>query len=217
MRRIYKIIGSMLIIGVLIAGIGSGVAFAEYSAFEYGGEIVLEGSERFTKTLKYKVSVNGDTSKETEELKEISSEETEREAEISNTEKVEEYKQDKETGGNKVLNIILNHFYTVVEDPSVPKDMVYFEISYLSDNQDVKPEIITEYLMETEEFIHVDSGFQYNDFRNLIRAKDLILSDLKNHKISDYRMDHVEMIEVQVNPEADFDLSINGDSFENDY
>ena len=91
MRKIYKIVGSMLVIGVLIAGIGSGVAFAEYSAFEYGGETVLEGIERFTKTLKYKVSVNGDTSKETEEseeITEVSSEETEREAETSNTEKV---------------------------------------------------------------------------------------------------------------------------------
>ena len=101
MRKIYKIVGSMLVIGVLIAGIGSGVAFAEYSAFEYGGETVLEGSERFTKTLKYKVSVNGDTSKETEEseeITEVSSEETEREAETSNTEKVREYKQDKDFG-----------------------------------------------------------------------------------------------------------------------
>ncbi len=220
MRKIYKIVGSMLAIGVLIAGIGSGVAFAEYSAFEYGGETVLEGSERFTKTLKYKVSVNGDTSKETEEseeITEVSSEETEREAETSNTEKVEEYKQDKAAEGKKVLGIALDHFYTVIEDPSVPKNMVYFEISYLSDNQDVKPEIITQYLMGTEEFIHVDCGFQYNDFRALIRAKDLILSDLKNHKISEYQIDRIESIEVQVNPEADFDLSINGDRFENDY
>ncbi len=220
MRRIYKIAGSMLVIGVLIAGIGSGVAFAEYSSFEYGGKTVLEGSERFTKTLKYKVSAKGVTSREiekSEETTEISIEETEHEGETSTTEKTEGYKQEKAAEGKKVLNIILNHCNTLVEDPSVPKDMVYFEISYLSDNQDVKPEIITQYLMETEEVIHVDCDFQYNDFRNLMRAKDLILSDLKNHKISDYQMDKIEFTEVRVNPEADFDVSINGDRFDNAY
>lgn len=214
MRKIYKIIGSMLIIGVLIAGIGSGVAFAEYSAFEYGGESFLEGSERFTKVLKYKVSANGDTSKtmeRSEETTEVSFKETEQGDEASNT------VEDKDVKEKKILNIALYNLYTVVEDPSVPKDMVYFEISYLSDNQDVKPEIITQYLTETEEFIHVDCGFQYSDFRDLIRAKDLILSDLKNHKISDYQMDKIENIEIQVNPEADFDLSINEDRFENGY
>ena len=211
MRRIYKIIGSMLIVGVLIAGIGSGVVFAEYSAFEYGGESVLEGSERFTKILKYKVTVNEDASKKMEgkkETTEVASEETEQEDETSDAVKNQDVK------GKKTLYIALDHFYTVVEDPSVPKDMVLCKISYLSDNQDVKPGIITQYLMETEEFIHVDCGFQYNDFRDVMRAKDLILSDLKNHKISDYQLDKIEDIEVQVNPEADFNLSINGEQFE---
>lgn len=212
MRKIYKIIGSLLIVGVLIAGVGSGVAFAEYSAFEYGGESVLEGSERFTKVLKYKVSADKNASKKKEdgeESTETSFEEVEQQDEASNALKDEDVK------GKKILHVALDHCYTVVEDPSVPKDMVYFEISYLSDNQDVKPEIITQYLMEKEEVVHVDCGFKYNDFRDVMRAKDLILSDLKNHKISDYQLDKIEDIEVQVNPEADFDLSINGDLFEN--
>ena len=61
MRKIYKVIGGMLMVGVLVTGIGSGVAFAEYSAFEYGGETLLEGSERFTKTVEYKVSKEEDS------------------------------------------------------------------------------------------------------------------------------------------------------------
>lgn len=61
MRRIYKIIAGMLIVGVLVTGIGSGVAFAEYSTFEYGGEAFLEDSEYFIKTVEYKVPEEEDS------------------------------------------------------------------------------------------------------------------------------------------------------------
>lgn len=67
MRKIYKIIGGMLIIGTLVAGIGSGVAFAEYSTFEYGGETLLEGSSRFSKTLEYRVPAKNIDTAQTEE------------------------------------------------------------------------------------------------------------------------------------------------------
>lgn len=45
---------------------------------------------------------------------------------------------------------------------------------------------------------------------DIMRAKDLILSDLKNHKISDYQVDRVEKIEISINPKADFTMNING-------
>lgn len=218
MRRIYKIAGSMLVAGVLIAGIGSGVAFAEYSSFEYGGEAVLTGSERFTRTLEYKVSTDGDVTEKVEqpqETTEVSNEATEQEIASPNIEETQEDGQSKEpdtgTEEKRMLNIRLDYYpYTVVEDSSVPKDIVYFEISYLTDNQNIKPEIIVENSAATEEFIYLDYDFQYNDFRDMMRVKDPILSDLKNHKISNYQLDKIELIKVWVNPDADFDMYING-------
>lgn len=65
MRKIHKIIGGMLVAGVLIAGIGSGVAFAEYSNFEYGGEKVLENSKYITKTVNYQVPAQGNAEAKT--------------------------------------------------------------------------------------------------------------------------------------------------------
>lgn len=187
MRRIYKIVGSMLAAGVLIAGIGSGVAFAEYSSFEYGGEVTLEGSQRFTKTLKYKVKAKEDNN------------------DLADT---------KAVGEKRVLNVEVDYHYTMVEDTSIPEDMVSVTIAYLADNKDVKPEII-EYTDEGSDGIYVDCDYQYNDFRNLMRAKDSILSDLKNRKISGYQFDGVEAVEIHVNPESDFTVNING--FYNNY
>lgn len=216
MRKIYKIAGIMLVAGVLVMGIGSGVAFAEYSAFEYGGEAVLEGSERFTKTLQYKVDketriVNEKQMQKTTEAS-LEEEQTDKMVDKNGQQKEKEDSEDtpeNELKEKKRLNIRIYSPHTIVYDSSVSKDMVQFTISYLSDNQDVKPEIIVENSEETKESIYLDCDFCYNDFRDLMRVKDPILADLKNHRISDYQLDRIEMVEVRVNPEAEFDMHIN--------
>lgn len=188
MRKIYKIIGGMLITGTLVAGIGSGVAFAEYSTFEYGGETVLEGSRRFSKTLEYKMPAKNTDTAQTEKAEDIASEQ------------------------KQVLNIFADHYYTVAEDSSVPENTVRFTVSYLTDETNVEPEVIENGSEEAdgERYIYLDCDYEYNDFRDIMRAKDLILSDLKKHKISDYQMDRVEEIEISINPKADLTMNING-------
>lgn len=192
MRKIYKIIGGMLIIGTLVAGIRSGVAFAEYSTFEYGGETLLEGSSRFSKTLEYRVPAKNIDTAQTEEPAEAG---------------------DMASEQKEVLNISTDSYlYAVTEDSSVPKNTVRFTVSYLTDETDVKPEVIENGSEETngERYIYLDCDYEYNDLHDIMRAKDLILSDLKNHKISDYQVDRVEKIEISINPKADFTMNING-------
>ena len=216
MRKIYRIAGIMLVAGVLVMGIGSGVAFAEYSAFEYGGEAVLEGSERFTKTVQYKVDketriVNEKQMEKTTEVS-LEEEQTDKMVDENGQQKEKEASEDtpeNELKEKKRLNIRIYSPHTIVYDSSVSKDMVQFTISYLSDNQDVKPEIIVENSEETQESIYLECDFRYNDFRDLMRVKDPILADLKNHRISDYQLDRIEMVEVRINPEAEFDMHIN--------
>lgn len=192
MRKIYKIIGGMLIIGTLVAGIGSGVAFAEYSTFEYGGETLLEGSSRFSKTLEYRVPAKNIDTAQTEEPAEAG---------------------DMASEQKQVLNISTDYYlYAVTEDSSIPKNTVRFTVFYLTDETDVKPEVIENGSEETngERYIYLDCDYEYNDLHDIMRAKDLILSDLKNHKISDYQVDRVEKIEISINPKADFTMNING-------
>lgn len=218
MRKIYKIAGIMLVAGVLAAGIGSGVAFAEYSAFEYGGEAFLEGSERFTKTLQYKVSSNKESTLENEKEEDTTEAAYEEDQSGKLVDENGQQKEDEATEAvsenellpKKELDISIPYRYTIVQDSSVPKNVVQIAVSYLSDNQDVEPEIIVENSDAAKEEIYLECNFRYEDFRNLMRIKGPILSDLKSHKISDYQMDGVEIVEFRVNPEAEFDMHING-------
>ncbi|MDE6433614.1 MAG: hypothetical protein K2L07_05235 [Lachnospiraceae bacterium] len=139
MRRIYKIIGVLLISGVLLTGIGSGVAFAEYSNFEYGEESTLEGSEYFTKTVEYKVA------------------------------------QNKAASEDEWLDVELDYYrYTVVEDKGIPKDTICFVIHYLSDKEDVNPQIIE----QGGNSIFLATDYQYEDMRDFMRVKDMILTEI---------------------------------------
>lgn len=57
MRKKSKWLVGLFMTGILITGIGCGIAFAEYSSFEFGGETILEGSEYFTRTIDYKLNL----------------------------------------------------------------------------------------------------------------------------------------------------------------
>lgn len=176
MRKLYKIIGGMLIGGFLITGIGSGIVFAEYSALEYGGKTVLEGSEYFSKSITYRVP-------------------------------------EKETAGEKQLQVSTYYPCIIVEDSSVPKDEIKVTVNYLSDNQKVNPEIKENMQRGTEEepyaFIHIECDYDYDNFRDMMRVKEPLLADLKNHRISEYQLDGVENVELHINPKADFSIRIN--------
>ena len=187
MRKIHKIIGGMLVAGVLIAGIGSGVAFAEYSNFEYGGEKVLENSKYITKTVNYQVPKQ----KDTEEKQKL------------------------------YIEIMEGHMYsTVVEDTSVPKDTVRFEIQYLTDRKDIKPlveEMAWDNGNKAKKYICLECDYSYNDVRDYMRIKDVLLEDLKAHTLSDYQMDGIKSVKVLINPDADFLITLNSDDFYNAY
>lgn len=227
MRKIYKVIGGMLVAGALVAGIGSGVAFAEYSSFEYGGEVMLEGSERFTKTVEYKVSekidvlnimtdVHGgynytvveDTAVSKDKIqvmvsylsddKNVTPEVIQIQGE--NSEKTDEY-MDVES--------------KTTEEPDESMDEESGEAEETSESTEVESKTIqneSKNLGKTYEYIYVGCNYQYNDFRDIMRVKDLILADLKNHKINDYQLDKVEKIEIHINPKADFTIQSGEDS-----
>lgn len=188
MRKIHKIIGGMLVAGVLLAGIGSGVAFAEYSNFEYGGEKVLEDSKYITKTLTYQVPKQ----------------------------------EDAEAKQKLYVEILEGHWRsTIEEDASVPKDIIRFEIQYLTDRKDIKPKVEertwTNQGDKVKQYIQLDSAYSYNEIRDFMRIKDVLLEDLKAHTLSDYQMDGIKSIKILVNPEADFLLTLNSDDFYNAY
>lgn len=55
MSRWYMVIAGLFLSGALLCGIGGGVCFAQYSQFEYAGDVVLPGSRDITKTVEYEL------------------------------------------------------------------------------------------------------------------------------------------------------------------
>lgn len=234
MRKIYKVIGSMLAAGVLVAGIGSGVAFAEYSSFEYGGEAMLEGSEHFTKTVEYKVSEKTDilnvmtdvhdnyyhcytvveddaVSKDRiqvmvsylSDYKEVVPKVQEVQIQGEDSENMDESIDTESTESLEETTESMNAGTTTTEFMDVESE----QEEETTESTQVESKTLQEKsknLDKAYEYIYVDCDYKYDDFRNIMRAKDRVLSDLKNHKLSDYQLDRVEKIEIHVNPKADF-------------
>lgn len=191
MRNIYKAAAGLLVAGVLIAGVGSGVAFAEYSTFEYGGNKILEGSKYVTKTVSYQVNIKG----------------TEEGASPDG-------QKDK---GNVVYYLDSTQHYNaryfnIVEDASVAKDCIEADIKYLTDRDDIQPEFISEHYNGEEYpegiYLSLDYGYDYGQdyMRIMMRAKDMVLEDLKKKQIGDYRYDGIEEVIIRIHPEAEFKL-----------
>lgn len=178
MRNVYKIIVGMLVAGVLLAGVGSGVAFAEYSSFEYGGEQVLENSRYITKKLSYKVSKPESEDAEKTEL---------------NIEMAHWY-----YGFSTVED-------TAVPKDEVRFEIQYLSDRKDITPKIVERTVVDD---DALEFINLNVDYEYNDFRDVMRVKNPLLEDLKAHRICDYQMDGIKSVEIHVNPDADFILHV---------
>ncbi|MDE5778692.1 MAG: hypothetical protein K2I10_09360 [Lachnospiraceae bacterium] len=208
MRKIYKIAAGLLMAGVLIAGIGSGVAFAEYSTFEYCGSKILEGSKYLTKTVSYQVDVQG-----IEKENQLQGEEqaiTEKVVKDGN-EKLQKNSTDGKKVEEKVVYLKSIQCYRIVEDASVAKDCIKADIKYLTDREDIQPEFMSEPCYDEHAegtYLFLDCDFKYGqeDMRIMMRTKDMILEDLKKKQIGDYHTDGIEEVIIRIHPEAEFKL-----------
>lgn len=184
-KKFYKVMLGLLAGGVLLSGIGVGIAFGEYSSFTYGGEKSLKGSKVVTATCEYKI-----------EKTEEADNETAKEGEESDTEK-------------EAINVelFLIHWavdYEVIQDESVPEDTLQFKAFYLTDSKAPSPRVWE----DDDKTICFSDGYEYNDVREFMRVKDVLLSDIKQHQLSSYEMDGVKKVEVRVNPNTPIDCGV---------
>lgn len=199
MRKIYKVIGGMLLAGVLITGIGSGVAFAEYSSFEYGGEKYPAGIKSYTKTIDYVVDPEGLVTKEST-LKKMQ--------EMGRDIEQEEYEVEEDGTLKKPIQFVENSWCTnlsVVEDENVSKDTIQFVMKYhvMNEPEPKVEEEIENCQGESVRVLYMYNAWGNNDLQTAMQVKDMILDDLKSGKISDYKGESCTM-ELHVNPKAKF-------------
>lgn len=181
MRKLNKWLIGGLITGILLTGIGCGVAFAEYSSFEYGGEKHLEGSEYFVKSTEYTFDI-----------------------------------QPKYGEKEKVWMHIYDNCEVIwVEDINLDKETLRLVVRYLSDDNTVIPRIEPLPMSERENYSYFEeiylvpyTHYSVNETEWYIRAKDQILEELKQRKISNYELDGVKKIEIHVNPDAYFEVIV---------
>lgn len=169
-----KCMTALILFGVLLGGIGAGVGFAEYSAMEYQGHVILAEDEEATAHLIWDLEDN-----EYDVLR------------------VYEYHHDNEI--------------TVIEDKKVPENEVWFDVTYGKDIADVFLDEMGIYeepsgkagtkklvagvgifwsgAMETEEAV-----------RLLVKCRDQILGELKEHKFSTYELDRTFDVKIRINP-----------------
>ncbi|MCR5837939.1 MAG: hypothetical protein K6G88_15695 [Lachnospiraceae bacterium] len=183
MRNIYKVTCAMMVIGALTVGIGCGVAFAEFSSFEYIGNKSLDSIRKVDKEIVYNVEKEDLVQEDDKEILWIDFADTSSEG----------YKCE------------------IVEDESVQKNSLKIVGEYYAYTDTVYQWVHnTKYVFDDKSKIPcLQLGYQYNntDMDAWFEMKDELLKDFKNRKIADYKEDkRIEKITIFINPKSDFEL-----------
>ncbi len=213
MRRKRIILVILFLAGVLVSGIGAGIAFIEYSSFEFGEKQILGEEHLVTEELDFPIEDEG--------ILILSG----------------RYFGAARSGGVVGRNGVLQTA-SIEEDADVPVDVVRYRITY--NDSWLEPYLNYEAYQaektdepesagadraasDAENGDETESGsgaeqaqdkivyagvlrlsFSYtgDEFRVLMENKDWILSNLKQKKIPDYELASVEDVRILVNPDT---------------
>lgn len=177
--RTKGIITGIFIMGIVLIGVGCGIAFGEYSQFTYGGKqtcVLQEDTKEFT--FKLDDNISEDEKKiyyytvGCEDVKIIEDDE------IKNDEICFEVSYNKELVEPKVeksYSAANNYMYQTEESKEEINDEIY-EVGFYYNNS-------------------------YDDLELFMMCKDKLLKDLKNNKISDYSPRYLTGCIIKVAPD----------------
>lgn len=191
-----KALGATFLAGVLICGLGTGIAFAQYSKFEYAGERIVGTENLVSETLEADVEADGEIY-----------------LDIFDPGGTVTVEQDETVPTDKI-------YFDVVYNPdraemSVRREKVVHNTEYIIRTVDeYGNEISVDYGDSADygEYFDYDNypeeGYvyrvgrykRYDDMREFFEVKDELLADLKRGKIGSYRTIWVESVTVRVNP-----------------
>ena len=175
---------SSFIVGIFMMGIGCGVAFAEYSSFDYGGVRYPEGSKERklekTFTIEDGKSYQANMSFATNSCTIVEDASVKKDEIKCRVKYRSEHEKD-------------------VDDIVMATEMVEGEYDDITSEETLP--MLTFYML-----------YDYNhhsDFEMVMKVKDLFLQDIKDHKLYEYRYyDEIESVELLVNPDADFEIEM---------
>lgn len=173
MKRMNIIMISIFLCGILLTGIGTGIAFGEYSSLEFGGEKIMGKEKEEEIVLEQEIPIGKKAKKTILHC-------------YSDTKYTLEEKKSVPEG---VVRCIVkgNPDYVVPSLDYIPYDSLN---GYEEEGENYSGEL------------HLNSNTTKGEFELFMECKDQILSDLKNHKISSYSYEPWESITIQINPKT---------------
>lgn len=179
MHKIQKILSGIFVGGVLLGGIGTGVALVEYSSLAYAGERRLGEENLITQNMDY-VFIP-----EEEEVLIIDSYWGEEDCRIESDEEVPEG--------------IIRYEITYNEKAVKPR-LNFWEAEEAEEESDQIT--MEEQQKRRKTFLQLHVRYINSDFATLMTCKDEILRELKNKRIYTYDMAYVTKLRIKVNPET---------------
>lgn len=168
------IMAVLFLCGILLVGIGTGVAFGEYSALEYGGEKEIGIGDRTEITLEREIAIGKKAKK---------------------TILYNHYGDDCELKEDKKVPEGIVRYEIIYDSKQVQPELQYRDYSEVEYNED-------ETIKDFEGELYIVSQRTVNEMELFMEMKDKVLIDLKSGKISSYLYNPVEKIVVRVNPKT---------------
>ena len=209
MRNVQKVLTGIFLSGILIGGVGTGIAMVEYSSLVYGGEKLIGEESLVTRNLDYQFEPDGGTLElagfrywNRDEIQEIEIdsgvpvgtvryEVTYNEKSVSPSLVFEPYEEEEE----EITEEDFEGDSDIVDENS---ETVSQEAAYVQEKSREQREERPKKLG----YLYLTVSYHDDDFAVFMENKDRILEELKQGKVSSYNMAYVRDVKIKVNPET---------------
>lgn len=182
MRNIQKVFIGIFLSGVLLGGIGTGIALGEFSSLSYGGKKIIGEENLVTKEMDFELPEEGKT------------------VILAYQGYRENWKGSLVEDPSVPAGVIR---FQVTYNENVIEPQIYFheyEQEEISREEGVQE--TDEALEETSGELFLTTDYIGDDFQIFMENKDKILADLKQKTLSGYQVVYIKEVTVRVNPET---------------
>lgn len=183
MRKVQKILIGTLLGGVLLGGIGTGVALVEYSSFAYAGEKTMGEENLVTREIDFKF--------EPEKGKLVV---------VHGYWDRRNYPNALEEDGTIPEGVVR---YVVTHNPQTTDVTLSFDTYNQEEEEEEEEEIQSDPAnIPPQGYLSLQVRYVGNDFEMFMQSKDEILKELKQRRISRYNVAYVTDVRIKVNPKT---------------
>ena len=181
MRKLQIVLVIVFAVGVLLGGIGTGIAFEEFSSMKYEGTVYLGEEDLVTGEFIYEFEpVKGE--------KVVLAD-----CYWGNEDGEEILTEDASVPMGQVI-------YDITYNPKMSSPVLYFEEApeETVEESETVPEDVEE--NKVSGYLYMHSHYVGDEFELLMKNKDQILEDMKQGKFASYRTAYISKVRVRMNP-----------------